>query len=152
MIVAIEDLISHETVEVDEVADHSGLSADLSADCDFDRVVVAVSVRIIALAIRGAVFGLRHLVAMQAVRGGEHVAAGKVGLHGSRLMLLRRSRRRGRAFRRRARDEAARLLVWGQDAARWRWRGFRWSESGRRIPPLLYLGIDGRGHRALPCS
>ena len=51
LIEAGEHFPFHETVEIGEVADHASLLIDRSADCDFDRVVVAVAVGIVAFAV-----------------------------------------------------------------------------------------------------
>ena len=55
MIEALEDLAGDNGVEFGEIADHAAGGVDLAADGDLDGVVVAVSVRIIALAVGGAV-------------------------------------------------------------------------------------------------
>ena len=70
-----------ESVEIDEITDHTSGVVDWAADRDLEGVVVAVSVRVIALAVSNAVFVGRHLGAMQAVRGGEAVTAGEVSFH-----------------------------------------------------------------------
>ncbi len=82
-VVAGEHFPFDEAVEIDEVADHAGALVDRAADRDFEGVVVAVSVRIVAFAIGGAVLVVGHLCAVQAVRGGEEVAAGEMGFHDS---------------------------------------------------------------------
>ncbi len=61
MIVAGEHFPFDEAVEIDQIADHAGGWIDLSADRDFEGVVVAVSVRIVALAVGGEIFGGRHV-------------------------------------------------------------------------------------------
>ena len=68
----------HEAIQIDQITDHSGLVVDGAADGDFDHVIVAVSVGIVALAVGRAVFFRRHGVAMQAMRGGKQVAAGQI--------------------------------------------------------------------------
>ena len=42
-----------ESVEIDEVADHAGGGIDRAADGDFEGVVVAVSVGVVAFAVGG---------------------------------------------------------------------------------------------------
>ena len=81
MIVALEYLAMHEAVEVDQIADHARLIIDGPTHRDFDHVVVAVSVGIVALAIDRAVFFFGKLLAVQAVRGGKHVAPREVDDH-----------------------------------------------------------------------
>ena len=54
---------------------------DLAADGDFEGVVVAVSVGVVAFAVGGEIFFGGHFGAVQAVRGGEAVAAGEVSFH-----------------------------------------------------------------------
>ena len=113
-----------EPIEINQITDHAGLVVDPTADGDFDRVVVPMSVGVIAFSVGVAVFFLGHFVAVQAMRRGEHVATGEVGFHAFRLtprvfmlaafmllvfMLPRKSRRRGQVFRRRAHDGVARL-------------------------------------------
>src|SRR5882672_11075449 len=51
MIVALDDMLMYKPVEINQIADHSGLGVHLSANGDLDRVVVPVPVRIVALAI-----------------------------------------------------------------------------------------------------
>jgi hypothetical protein len=88
MVVAFDDLRVDEAIQINKIAHHAGLIIDSSADGDFDHVVVAVAVWIIALAVDVAIFLLRHFVAMEAVRRGKHVAAGEVGFHAFHLMPL----------------------------------------------------------------
>jgi hypothetical protein len=69
------------SVEIKQVADHSGLIVDLAAYGDFKSVVVAVSVGIVAFTVGGLIFVGGHARTVQAVRGGEAVAAGEMGFH-----------------------------------------------------------------------
>src|SRR5216683_1043361 len=63
-------------VQINQVADHSRTLIHLPAYRDFERVVMPVSMRIIALAVGRLVLRLRHPLTVQPVRGGETVAAG----------------------------------------------------------------------------
>src|SRR5579863_9363928 len=77
-VIAGEHFPFNKTVEIDEVADHAGAGVDRAADGDFEGVVVAVAVRVVALAVGGDVFLGGHLRAVQAVRRREVVAAGEM--------------------------------------------------------------------------
>ncbi len=48
---ALENFAFHEAIQIDEIADHAGLVVHLPAHRDFQRVVVAVSIRIVAFAV-----------------------------------------------------------------------------------------------------
>ena len=67
-------------VQFDEAADHA-IFIDLAANCNFEDVVVPMPVRVIALAVNRPALRLRHLIAVQAVRGGEAVPAIEIGFH-----------------------------------------------------------------------
>jgi len=86
-VVAREHFLFDETVEIDQIADHSGAGVEGAADADLEGVVVAVSVRVVAFAVGSMVFVGGHFRAMQAVRGGEAIAAREMGFHGRLLAL-----------------------------------------------------------------
>jgi hypothetical protein len=77
-----------EAVEIDEVADHASSLIDLAAHRDFERVVVAMSVGVVALAVGREIFGRRHVGAVEPVRGREAVAAGEMGFHFMKLVTV----------------------------------------------------------------
>jgi hypothetical protein len=77
-----------EAVEIDEVADHASSLIDLAAYRDFECVVVAVSVGIIALSVGSKIFGGRHVGIVETMRSGEAIAAGKVGFHFMKLVTV----------------------------------------------------------------
>ncbi len=79
--VAGEHFAFDEAIEIGEVADHASFLVDWAADCYFDGVVVAVAIAIITFAVGALIFFCRHRFAVEAVRGGEEVAAGEVGFH-----------------------------------------------------------------------
>jgi hypothetical protein len=81
MIEAGEHFPSDKAVKIGEIADHPSSLVDRAADRDFDGVVVAVTVGIVALAVSRVVFFLRHRFAVKTVRGGEEIAAREVGFH-----------------------------------------------------------------------
>src|SRR5271165_2461131 len=83
MIVPLQDSPAREAVQVRQVADHPRLLIYWPADRDFDNVVVAMPVWVIALAVDLAVPLSGELLAVQAMRSGKHVAPGQVGLHAS---------------------------------------------------------------------
>ena len=78
-----QDLALDESVEIHQVAYHAGARVHPSAYGDLELVIVSVAVRVIALAVGLAVPRVGHLRAVQAVRGREQVAPGKVILHAS---------------------------------------------------------------------
>ena len=61
-------------IEIDQIADHA-IRVNLPADRNLKHVIVPMPVRVVALAISGAVLLLRHLIAMQAMRCREAVTA-----------------------------------------------------------------------------
>ena len=81
-VIAGEDFPFDAGVEIDEVADHAGGEVDRAADGDFEGIVVSVSVRVVALAVGGEVLSRGHFRAVEAMRGGEAIAAGEVSDHG----------------------------------------------------------------------
>ena len=70
-----------DAVEIDQIADHARALVHRAADGHFERVIVAVPVRVVAFAIGGEILFGGHLGAVQAVRGGEMIAAGEMGFH-----------------------------------------------------------------------
>src|SRR5450755_16053 len=76
------------TVEIDQIAEHASALVNLATHGDFECIVVAVSVRIVALAISHAIFVGGHLRTVQPVRGGESITASEMRFHESPLMLL----------------------------------------------------------------
>ena len=86
------NLAVHAFVQIDQVADHAVL-VYVAAKRDLQDVIVPVAVRVIALAVGGAVLGVRHVLAMQPVRGREPIAAGEMGFHVLFKPLSFRSRR-----------------------------------------------------------
>ena len=78
-VVAGEQFPFDESIKIDEVADHSGRGIDLAADCDFQGVIVSVSVRVVAFAVGREIFFRGHGFAVQPMGGGEQIAAGEVG-------------------------------------------------------------------------
>ena len=64
----IDHLASHRCVEIDQAADHAGRGVHLPAYGDFERVIMAVPVRVITFAIDRAIVFRRQLVAVQAMR------------------------------------------------------------------------------------
>ena len=71
----------HKAVEIGEIANHAGALVNGAADGDFQSVIVAVTVRIVALAVDSAVFVGRHLCTVQPMRGREAIAASEMGNH-----------------------------------------------------------------------
>ena len=80
---ALKDFAMDETIQIDQIAYHSGVRIDGAADRHFDVVVVPVAVRIVALAIGLAIPVVGHAVAVQAVGGREQVAAREIRFHAS---------------------------------------------------------------------
>jgi hypothetical protein len=81
MFVARQDFARHETVQDRQIADHARARIHRTADRDFQRVVMTVAVRIVALAVGGAVLLGRHFLAVQPVRSGKPVSPGEVCFH-----------------------------------------------------------------------
>src|SRR5579863_8366369 len=63
-VIAQEHFPLHALIEIDEIAYHSRALINWAADADFEPVIVAVSVRIIAFAIGSQVLFRRHSIAM----------------------------------------------------------------------------------------
>src|SRR5580698_6679661 len=64
-----------ECIEVCEIADHSSSGIDRSTKCNLHGVVMAVPVRVVALAEDGLILGCVVSVGIEPVRGAEVVAA-----------------------------------------------------------------------------
>ena len=58
----------HKSIQVTKIANHAGMAIDLAAHGHFQRVIMAVSMGIVAFAVDGAVFFRRHGITMQPVR------------------------------------------------------------------------------------
>ena len=71
VIETVEQICSREGIEVGEIADHAGGGIDRAAEGDFDGVVVAVAIGVIALAVDGAILLRGVGVGVQAMRGAE---------------------------------------------------------------------------------
>src|SRR5208282_1817212 len=80
-VIAGEHFPFDESIEIDQVADHAGSGIDRAADRDFEVVVVAVPVGVVAFSVGGKILGSGHVGAVQAVRCRETVAAGEVSDH-----------------------------------------------------------------------
>ena len=76
MIHGVEHLAVHDFLELLEVDHKSRARIDFALHRDFERVVVAVSVRIVALAEDALVFFRREVGIMVVMRGGEFGFAG----------------------------------------------------------------------------
>ena len=64
----VQDFVFNKRVEIGEIADHAGTFIYRATDCYLQRVVVAVTIRIIALSVRRLILLFRHRVAVQAMR------------------------------------------------------------------------------------
>ena len=74
----VEQVCSRERIQIAQVADHSGFRVDGAAERDLDDVVVPVPVRIVALAVDGAIVVRGEGVRVQPVRRAEVIAAREV--------------------------------------------------------------------------
>jgi len=68
-IVAAEHFPAHEAIEIDQVANHTCILIDWPADRDFEKIVMAMSVGIVAFAINFTVFFVGQVGAVKPVRG-----------------------------------------------------------------------------------
>ena len=75
-----EHPLLHRPVQAIQVGDHPRFGDNLASDGDFQRVIMAVPVRVVALAEHPAVFRLRQRLRMQAMGGRKPVAAGQAHL------------------------------------------------------------------------
>src|SRR5215471_12444598 len=78
---AFQYVVLHKGVQVGQIADHPCLSIHRTSHGNLQRIVVAMAVRIIALAVHSLVFLRRHGIAMQAVRSGKPVAPCQISFH-----------------------------------------------------------------------
>ncbi len=76
MVEAVEDFARDGRVQRAEIADHSGLRRNGAADGDLEKIVVAVAVGMIALAVGLAVGGFAERRIVQPVRGGQTDSGG----------------------------------------------------------------------------
>src|ERR1043165_9688446 len=83
MIIAVENVPLHRPIQVQEIADHARALIYLRADSHLHVIVVTVPIRIVALAIDGAVFLSREFIVMKPVRSRKQVTAGQVRFHAS---------------------------------------------------------------------
>src|SRR5689334_13918429 len=74
---AFEDVAPDALVKIDEIADHACVSVHLTADGDFKRVIMPVTVRVVAFAVGCPIFFGRHLLAMQAMRSRKSITTGQ---------------------------------------------------------------------------
>jgi hypothetical protein len=58
VIEAFQNFASHKSVQIHQIANHPGALIDRAADCDLKRVVVAVSVGVVALSISRSILRL----------------------------------------------------------------------------------------------
>ena len=73
----------HKRIEIHQIANHAGTGIDSARNRDLHGIIVAVTVRIVALAIDGLVLRGRHFLAMQPVGRREQIPSCEVGLHAS---------------------------------------------------------------------
>ena len=73
----------HKGIQINQVADHAGPGIDPARHRDLHGIIVAVTVRIVALAIDGLVLRGGHFIAMQPMRSREQVTSCQVGFHSS---------------------------------------------------------------------
>src|ERR1700761_2554467 len=85
MIEALQDICSHSFIEFYQVDHHACVGINGAPRQHFDRIVMAMPVRVIAFAISHAIFFGREGVAMQTVARTQHVAPAEVGCHASPL-------------------------------------------------------------------
>src|ERR1035438_6721051 len=72
MIEAIKNRVAHGFIEINQIANHSCFCADLTTHCHGQRVVMSVSIRIVALAVSCAVLLVSKRVRMQTVGSSKH--------------------------------------------------------------------------------
>ena len=78
-----QDFFLHKAIQVNQIAYHPGPGINLPRDRNLQRVIVAVAIRVVALAVDGLVLFRGHVIAMQPVRSGKPVAPCQIGLHAS---------------------------------------------------------------------
>ena len=78
MVHGVEDFAVHDFFELLEVDDEAGAGIDFAFDRDFERVVVAVAVGVVAFAEDAAVFFRSEAGIVVVVRGGEFGFAGEI--------------------------------------------------------------------------
>ncbi len=66
-VIAVQHFPFDKAVQICQIANHAGARLDGAADRDFERVIVTVAMRIVALAVRSTIFFGGHLGAVQPV-------------------------------------------------------------------------------------
>ena len=79
-----DHLFVHKGIQVGKIRNHPGGRVDRAREEHFDGVVVAVAIRVVALAVDPAVFFFSQLHAMQAVRRREMIAAAEFNVQSIR--------------------------------------------------------------------
>src|SRR3954471_15026997 len=80
---ALQHLFFDKLIEIHKVADHACARIYLPADGYFKRIVMTVTIGVVALAVRATIFIFRQLLAVQAVRRRKHISACEMSFHGS---------------------------------------------------------------------
>jgi hypothetical protein len=83
MIEAFQNLGVHEPIQISQITNHARALIYRTANRDFERVVVPVSVGVVALALGRHIFDFRQGVAVQPMRCRKHVPPRQVCLHAS---------------------------------------------------------------------
>lgn len=81
MIVPSQDFFFDEGIQIGKVAYHARLLIDPAADGYLENIIVPMAEGIIALTVSVAVLGVRHPIAMQAMRSREQITAREMSLH-----------------------------------------------------------------------
>ncbi len=81
LVEGLENFALDERVEVAQICDHPGRWINRAGDSHFQRVIVPVAVRIIALAIDALIFRVAQLRRVQTMRSREIVAPRKREFH-----------------------------------------------------------------------
>jgi hypothetical protein len=83
VIKAVDHFALYATIQVSQVADHAGDWIYLAADCYLHNIIVAVAVRIAALAVKRPILFLAIFLRVQTMGGTEDISSRQVSSHAS---------------------------------------------------------------------
>ena len=77
MVERFDHPFAHKSVQVGNICDHPGCGIDFTGKAHFNRVIVAMTVRIVAFAINAAIFFFTEFRAVKTMRRGKVIPAAK---------------------------------------------------------------------------
>ena len=85
MVESVQDSRSHRFIERHKIDHHSRFIGNRAAHQYLDKIIVPMSVLVVALSVRGAVFFRSQRRRIQPMAGAQHITSAKIRLHASPL-------------------------------------------------------------------